>query len=80
MQDRLEADGDGGGVIPGLVGASDSTGGDAGVQSSVVSVSGAGATALEAKEHKKNPVILVVTENCFCLCYEKGPSYSYLLD
>lgn len=57
MQDRLEADGDGGGVsaglIPGLVGASDSTGGGAGVKSSVVSVSVAGATALEAKEHKK---------------------------
>lgn len=58
MQDRLEADGDGSGVsaglFPGLVGASDSTGWDAGVKSSVASVSGAaGATALEAKEHKK---------------------------
>lgn len=36
----------------GLVGASDSTGGDAGAKSSVASVSVAGATALEAKEHK----------------------------
>lgn len=52
MQDRLEADGDGGGVSAGLVGASDSTGGDAGAKSSVASVSVAGATALEAKEHK----------------------------
>lgn len=72
-QDCLEADGDvSAGLIPGLVGASGSTAGDAGVKSSVVSVFGDGATTLEAKEHKKDAVILVIVAHCFCLCDVKG--------